>query len=281
MGYATGIYSIPPKQKSYSKVSKLLGRDDVELEELEITGGSTRYHPVVCGVIVDATSAEGMVVVAARGYPVRQVVTGKTIAGDCSVEMAIQEGEVCHIYGGSTVLFYKPFIKACTRTAEPELTVHRKSTKGPPTLQLPSLQLPPLESPGVLLPSFRDLINGVPPSSPPGVPVITVRLQKDSEGRFGKSHDMSCFQARTKAVEFFAWFGRQTGRGGAQGPPVLFVSLPNAIPHAKSVKVVRDIEEDFKYARRRILVHYEKTKLLSTSLREFAVLITEPGWGSK
>lgn len=47
----------------------------------------------------------------------------------------------------------------------------------------------------------------------------------------------------------------------------------------KSKTVARLNEDDFRYKRKDIVAQYEKAKLYMPGLKEFVVLITDPGWG--
>lgn len=108
---------------------------------------------------------------------------------------------------------------------------------------------------------------------------ITVTLQMDSAGKCGRPYDMSILGSKMKTTEFFAWFGSQTGCGGAEGPLFLDFTFQNAIPVPKSKTVARLNEEDFCYIREDIIAQCEKAKLYMPGLKEFVVLITDPGWG--
>ncbi|KAH8800598.1 hypothetical protein F5884DRAFT_757452 [Xylogone sp. PMI_703] len=85
-------------------------REDVELEESEISGGRGRTYPSVCGVIVDQNSAKGRVVIYGNGSSPPQVDTGHGVVGERYSELTIGAGQTCVVHGRSTVLFYKPRI---------------------------------------------------------------------------------------------------------------------------------------------------------------------------
>lgn len=80
--------------------------DDFKLEDDEVTGSNTgfikRTGKEVAGVVVDKSSGEGQVLLGVNKDP---IYTGKQYNGvDDSV---INEDDVCHVYGCSTVFFYK------------------------------------------------------------------------------------------------------------------------------------------------------------------------------
>ncbi|PVH67484.1 hypothetical protein DL98DRAFT_299613 [Cadophora sp. DSE1049] len=86
----------------------IAGREDVELEEDETMGGRKRVYPEACGAVVDKSSAKGIVVITAHGFPVKQVDTGLGLTGEAYAELTIGVGQTCVIHGSSTVLYYKP-----------------------------------------------------------------------------------------------------------------------------------------------------------------------------
>ncbi|KAH6696481.1 hypothetical protein BKA61DRAFT_583856 [Leptodontidium sp. MPI-SDFR-AT-0119] len=76
----------------------------------------------------------------------------------------------------------------------------------------------PRSTESMQLPSIHHLINSVPPAPRPAVPGPAIRLQMDDKAWFGMPHRISCFRRKMKAMQFFAWFRGETGRGGVQGP---------------------------------------------------------------
>ncbi|KAH8587297.1 hypothetical protein B0O99DRAFT_694568 [Bisporella sp. PMI_857] len=97
----------------------------------------------------------------ARDCPREQVNTKQGAADDCYVEMAIQNGESCMIYGNSTALYYKP--RKSFSTAQSLRQIPLWSTT---SLHLPTLQIPISQLPSMRLPSFYHLIVGAPPAPP-------------------------------------------------------------------------------------------------------------------
>ncbi|KAL5331032.1 hypothetical protein ACEPPN_000561 [Leptodophora sp. 'Broadleaf-Isolate-01'] len=51
-------------------IGLIAGREDVELEEDETTGGRRRVYPDACGAVVDKYSSKGLVAITAHGFPV-------------------------------------------------------------------------------------------------------------------------------------------------------------------------------------------------------------------
>ncbi|KAL5330867.1 hypothetical protein ACEPPN_000392 [Leptodophora sp. 'Broadleaf-Isolate-01'] len=70
----------------------IAGREDVELEEDETMGGRKRVYPEACGAVVDKSSAKGIVVITAHGFPVQQVDTGLGLTGEAYAELTIGVG---------------------------------------------------------------------------------------------------------------------------------------------------------------------------------------------
>jgi hypothetical protein len=111
-------------------------------------------------------------------------------------------------------------------------------------------------------------------------PEISIRLQIDEAGKFSAPYDMSVLRSKIKTTEFFAWFGGQTGRGGARGPPLLNFTFKDAMPVPKSTYIARLNEDDFRYMRRDIIAQFDKANLYMPGLKDFIVLVTDPGWVS-
>ena len=82
---------------------QIAGREDVELEEDETTGGRNRVYPDACGAVVDIYSAKGIVAITAHSFPVQQVDTGQGVIGEPYAELNIEVGQTCVIHGCSTV----------------------------------------------------------------------------------------------------------------------------------------------------------------------------------
>jgi hypothetical protein len=231
---------------------QIAGREDIELEEDETTGGQNRAYPDVCGAVVDKYGGKGVVAITAHGFPVRQVDTGQGGIGQPYVELTIRVGETCVIYGSSTVLYYKPRKIAVSDQASP-----------------------PFQPTAATQPSLHELVELPSASSE-----ITVRLQMDELGTFSPPYDFSVWRQKIKATEFFAWFGSQTSRGGIRGPSLLTFTLKDAMPDRKSRTIAMFNEDDFRWMRKHILVQLEKAKSLMPGLKDFAVLVTDPEWVS-
>ncbi|KAH6661761.1 hypothetical protein B0J14DRAFT_571431 [Halenospora varia] len=113
MDVITGVFETSrtanDKKRLRDRATELIaGREDVELEEDETTGGRKRVYPDVCGAVVDKYSAKGIVAITVHGFPVQQVDTGQGLIGEPYAELAIGVGQTCLIHGSSTVLYYKP-----------------------------------------------------------------------------------------------------------------------------------------------------------------------------
>lgn len=185
-------------------------------------------YPDVCGVVVDRDSAEGIVAVYDHGSPAQQVDTGQGVMGEQYRVLVVRDGQTCVVHGQSTVLYYKP------RKAFP-------SSWGPRVLQPKDAT-----EPGKL--SICQLVKTSPP-----VPEITIRLQADEAGKFSVPYNMSTLGSKLKTTDFFTWFGRQTGRGGERGPPLLNFTFKYAMPVPKSRDIARLNEDDFRYMRKDIM----------------------------
>ncbi|PVH75976.1 hypothetical protein DL98DRAFT_536136 [Cadophora sp. DSE1049] len=231
----------------------IAGREDVELEEDETTGGRNRVYPDACGAVVDKSSAKGIVVITVYGFPVQQVDTGQGLTGEAYAELIIGVGQTCVIHGSSTVLYYRP-------------------RKVPASDQTPR----PSQATAATQPRESSILQLVQPALSP--PEITIRLQVDEAGKFSTPYNFSVWRRKIKTTEFFAWFGRQTGRGGAKGPPVLTFTVKDSIQVRKSNDIAILNEDDFRWMRRHILLKFDEAKLFMPRLKEFTVLVTDPGW---
>ncbi|PVH67435.1 hypothetical protein DL98DRAFT_600492 [Cadophora sp. DSE1049] len=113
MNVITGVFETSrtanDKKRLRDRAAELIARrEDVELEEDETTGGRKRVYPDACGVVVDKSSAKGLVAITVHGFSVQQVDTGQGLRGEPYTELTIGVGETCVIHGSSTVLYYKP-----------------------------------------------------------------------------------------------------------------------------------------------------------------------------
>ena len=107
-------------------------------------------------------------------------------------------------------------------------------------------------------------------------PEISIRLQIDEAGKFSAPYNMSVFRSKIKTTEFFAWFGGQTGRGGARGPPLLNFTFKDAMPVPKSTHIARLNENDFRDTRRDVVAQFGKENFCMPGLKGFVVLVIDP-----
>ncbi|KAH8586357.1 hypothetical protein B0O99DRAFT_73132 [Bisporella sp. PMI_857] len=212
-----------------------------------------------------------MVMITAGGHSIRRVYTGHGIAGDRCVHLAIRDGETCRTYGYPTVLYYKPRQIYITT---PKL--RRKQSRVVTTLQIPVMQ-----QPGTRLPGFCQFNNGVRPAPLLPTPVIAVRLQIDAEGHFSPPYSVSCLDHRVIEVQLFEWFESLSGRGSCRRPSQLRFVLLQAVPKPKVVSIMRDTENDIEYVKDLINEHFARAREIDTSMKEFAVFITDPTWQSQ
>ena len=201
--------------------------------------------------MVDKCSAKGLVAITAHGRPVDQVDTGQGPIGECYAELTIGVGQTCVIHGSSTVLYYKPR----------KVPVPDRAQQSQPR---PAGQW-----------SIRELVKLV--SSPPE---IVVRLQMDELGSFSAPYEFSVWRCKMKTTEFFAWFGGETGRGGVKGPPRLTFTLKDAMSDRKSRDIPLLNEDDFRWMRKHITTERDRAILFMPGLKNFTVLVTDPGWVS-
>ncbi|KAH9203978.1 hypothetical protein DL95DRAFT_398888, partial [Leptodontidium sp. 2 PMI_412] len=204
MSVITGVFETSrtanDKKRLRDRAAELIaGREDIELEEDETTGGRKRVYPDAYGVVVDKSSAKGLVAITVHGFSVQQVDTGQGLRGEPYIELTIGVRETCVIHGSSTVLYYKPRKVPASDHAQP---------------YQPRAATQPRE------PSIHEPVKLA--SSPPE---IAVRLQMDEVGKFSAPYEFSAWRRKIKTTEFFAWFGGQTGRGGVKGPPLLTFTL--------------------------------------------------------
>ncbi|KAH6714758.1 hypothetical protein BKA61DRAFT_575470 [Leptodontidium sp. MPI-SDFR-AT-0119] len=217
MNVTTGVFKTSrtanDKKRLRDRAIELIaGREDVEVEEDETTGGRRR-----------------------------QVDTGQGVISEPYAELTIGVGQTCLIHGSSTVLYYKP------RKVSVSDQAPRPSQPG--TAPKPGECTHELEK---------------SPSSPAE---ITIRLQVDE-------------RPKIKTTEFFAWFGGQTGRGGANGPQLLAFTLKDAMPDRTSLNIPILNEDDFRWTRKYIMTQFDKAKSFMPGLKNFTVLVTDPKWVS-
>lgn len=108
-------------------------------------------------------------------------------------------------------------------------------------------------------------------------PEIIILLQQ-SDGRLSEPYSKDVIHPRISSVEFFSWFGTQSGFGTNCLPPELQFTFKDALPAPKSSLVARGNEDHFNYMRSDIKSKCEKAKWFRPTMTEFAVLVTLPGW---
>ncbi|CZR64899.1 uncharacterized protein PAC_14799 [Phialocephala subalpina] len=243
------------KKRLRDRATELIARrEDVELEEDETTGGRRRVYPDACGAVVDKYSAKGIVAITAHGFPVQQVDTGQGVIGDPYAELIIGVGQTCLIHGSSTVLYYKP-----RKVSVSDQALRPSQPRAAPQPRECTYEL---EKP------------------PPSPAEITIRLQVDEVGKFSAPYDFSVWRPKIKTTEFFAWFGGQTGRGGANGPQLLAFTLKDAMPDRITLNIPILNQGDFRWMRKCIMTQFDKAKSFMPGLKNFAVLVTDPEWVS-
>jgi hypothetical protein len=112
-------------------------------------------------------------------------------------------------------------------------------------------------------------------------PDIVIRLQVDGTGRLSVPYEKSALRTKIIVTEFFAWFANQTGHGGSKGPSSLKFTFKDAMPLPTSSTITRDNEDHFNLLRKDIMTQFEKAKKYVPYLKEFAIVVTDPGWVSK
>jgi hypothetical protein len=113
---------------------------------------------------------------------------------------------------------------------------------------------------------------------------IKLRLQKDAAGHFTEPLDFALFTSADCLQNFFHWFAKQTGRGGELGPERLRITLKDAMPVAKTYDLYRVygeaalVMEKLQKIQDDIVVECERAKRFMPDLKEFGVLVGDPGW---
>ncbi|KAH6664028.1 hypothetical protein B0J14DRAFT_644455 [Halenospora varia] len=79
-------------------------------------------------------------------------------------------------------------------------------------------------------------------------------------------------------TDFFAWFVSETGRGGDEGPPSLRFTFKDAMPTLTSCTITKANEDHFNLIKRGLKAEYKSVREHIPSLKEFCVLVTDPGW---
>jgi hypothetical protein len=82
-------------------------------------------------------------------------------------------------------------------------------------------------------------------------------------------------------TDFFAWFASQTSRGGAEGPPSLRFTFKDAMPAPTSSTIAQTNEDHFNLMKKDLKTQLERAKEFVPNLKEFLILVTDPGWISE
>lgn len=195
--------------------------------------------------------------ITARGISVQQVDTGQGTAVEPYEDMKIGVGQACMIYGNSTVLYYRPR-KNSTSVSKP---VSPPRAFVPPPIMLEKPNIPKIVT--------------HPPSPTPLE--ITIRLQKDEEGHFTDPYPFSIWHPGMRTTEFFNWFSTQTNYYNFDS---LTFTLKDSMPERKSRSITLKDEDDFKWMKKFAIKQSEKASGFLPGLKEFGVLVTDPGWSS-
>ena len=131
------------------------------------------------------------------------------------------------------------------------------------------------------VPQPLDLSSRQMATAPLPAPEIVVRLQRDGAGKVSDTYDKSVLRPNITTTEFFAWFASQTGRGGSEGPPSLRFTFKDAMPIPTSSTIAQANEDHFNLMRKGIKAEFEKARKYTSKLKEFAILVTDPGWVSE
>jgi hypothetical protein len=235
----------------------------------------------------------GLVVIIERGYTIQQVNTGQDVFMDQYTELTLREGQACVIHGSSTVLYYKSRNRFV-----------RNSQSPPSRRPLPSqAPLPPITRPrahDVPILVSRPPRQAVPARDemqpaflagrreqlilPAATAEIKLRLQKDAAGHFTEPLDFTLFTSPDCLQNFFHWFAKQTGRGGDLGPERLRITLKDAMPVAKTYELYRVygeaalVMEKLQRIKEDIVLECERAKRFMPELKEFGILVGDPGW---
>jgi hypothetical protein len=126
------------------------------------------------------------------------------------------------------------------------------------------------DAPQLQDPSSYQMVTAPPPTTE-----IIVRLQTDATGKVSFPHNKSVLRQNITAAEFFTWFASQTGR---RRPLSLSFTFKDAMPAPKSSTIAQTNEDHFNLTRKDIKAQLERAKIYTPGLREFAILVTDPGW---
>jgi len=112
-------------------------------------------------------------------------------------------------------------------------------------------------------------------------PLVIIRIQVSACGSMSNPYRLAILGPEVKNVEFFAWFARQTGYGGPNGPAELTFRFRDALPLPKNNVIPRGNEEYFEYMKRDIKPMCGRAAVCMPGLAEFMILVTVPGWVRK
>jgi hypothetical protein len=112
-------------------------------------------------------------------------------------------------------------------------------------------------------------------------PEISVRVQTDGAGKVSTRYSKWVLRPEITTTDFFAWFAQQTGRGRSEGPPSLRFTFKDAMPAPTSSTIAQANEDHFNLMKRDLKAQFEKAKEFVPNLKEFLVVVTDPGWVSE
>ncbi len=112
-------------------------------------------------------------------------------------------------------------------------------------------------------------------------PEISVRVQTDGAGKVSTRYSQWVLRPEITTTDFFAWFAHQTGHGRNEGPPSLTFTFKDAMPVPTSSTIAQANEEHFNLMKRDLKAQFEKAKEFVPNLKEFLVVVTDPGWISE
>jgi hypothetical protein len=112
-------------------------------------------------------------------------------------------------------------------------------------------------------------------------PEIVIRVQTDGAGKVSTRHSKWVLRPEITTTDFFAWFAHQTGRGGSEGPPSLRFTFKDAMPTPTSSTIAQANEDHFDLMKRDLKTQFEKAREFVPNLKEFLVVVTDPGWVSE
>ncbi|KAE9381868.1 hypothetical protein N431DRAFT_393530 [Stipitochalara longipes BDJ] len=270
--------SRPPRETKRFRdaaIRMLSNRPTIVLEANETTGGRKRTFPEISGVIVDKNSEMGLVVITERGYTIQQVNTGQDVYFEQYTELTLKEGQACVIHGSSTVLYYK------TRSSP----LRRNRERRPLPSEAPAPRIGGNGyAEGAVAGPGRSIGGGEERQEGTAAVDIKIRLQKDAAGRFTAPHPFAILQS-TDLQDFMEWFAEETGRDDALRPEKLRFILKDAMPVAKTYEVYigwglfeEKFEVEWRRVREEIVRECERAKAFLPDLREFGVLVVDPGW---